>query len=55
MAGWLQTAAVAFALALAIPVFAHGCHSGDHDLEPAHIPTPTNEPEASATDQAVRR
>ena len=25
-------------LALVVPVFAHGCHGGDHDDEPAFVP-----------------
>ena len=30
---------VAFAaMLLALPIFAHGCHRGDHDDEPAFIP-----------------
>jgi hypothetical protein len=28
-----------FVAALALPVFAHGCHAGDHDDEPLFIPT----------------
>jgi hypothetical protein len=26
------------AMLLALPIFAHGCHRGDHDDEPAFIP-----------------
>jgi hypothetical protein len=25
-------------IALALPIFAHGCHTGDHDDEPSLIP-----------------
>ena len=31
--GWLL-----FPVLVAVPLFAHGCHTGDHDDEPAVVP-----------------
>ena len=36
--GWGFAVLFTIIAALAIPVFAHGCHAGDHDLEPSVVP-----------------
>jgi hypothetical protein len=42
----VRRALVFFVIALlTLPIFAHGCHTGDHDDEPAFVPSArTQEP-----------
>jgi hypothetical protein len=45
---WLPRSAIVLfaAIATALVIVAHGCHGGDHDLEPVFLP-PTQSPEAA--------
>jgi hypothetical protein len=46
VADWARRGLIGIVVAvLALPLFAHGCHTGDHDDEPAfHPPTHPHEP-----------
>ncbi|HJZ59784.1 MAG TPA: hypothetical protein VKE74_32885 [Gemmataceae bacterium] len=50
--GWAFAALLVLLASLAIPLFAHGCHTGDHDDEPLFVP---QEPQSGDRGQETRR